>query len=400
MAETTRVSIATESGPAAVAEMNHESVVMDRYAEGATDRQADLCCPVSYDPKYLAVLPAEIIERDYGCGDPSVYVEEGERVLDLGSGGGKICYILSQKVGEAGRVIGVDMNESMLGLARKYQGELAEKIGWSNVDFKKGRIQDLQTDLEACEARLASKPATDLESLGEFEEFRAAQRASAPLIADSSIDAVVSNCVLNLVRPGDRNDLFGEIFRVLARGGRAVISDIVADEPVPSHLRENPELWSGCISGAMQESEFLAAFEEAGFHGIEILNRQEEPWQTVEGIEFRSVTVRAYKGKQGPCFDKNQAVIYRGPFRAVEDDDGHRYERGARAAVCEKTFNLLKRTYSDQMYFVEPHEEVTDPGLFDCSRDQVRHPRETKGLDYDVTTEPTDDCCAPGSDCC
>src|SRR5439155_9502124 len=124
----------------------------------------------------------------------------------------------------------------------------------------------------------------------------------------------VSNCVLNLVEPRAKRQLFGEIFRVLKRGGRAVISDIVSDEDVPDHLQNDPELWSGCISGALTEEAFLKAFSEAGFYGIRILKFDEKPWRAVEGIEFRSVTIEAWKGKQGPCFERNQAVIYKGPF--------------------------------------------------------------------------------------
>src|SRR5205807_1329924 len=103
----------------------------------------------------------------------------------------------------------------------------------------------------------------------------------------------------------------------LRRGGRAVISDIVSDEDVPAHLQNNPELWTGCISGAWREDEFLRGFEDAGFYAISILERQREPWRVVEGIEFRSVTVAAYKGKEGACWDHKQAVIYKGPFKKV-----------------------------------------------------------------------------------
>lgn len=142
-------------------------------------------------------------------------------------------------------------------------------------------------------------------------------RLKHPLVGDESVDVVVSNCVLNLVEPKSKRQLFGEIFRVLRKGGRAVISDIVSDEEVPEDLQNDPELWSGCISGALTEEGFLRSFNDAGFYGIQILKRDEKPWQTVEGIEFRSVTVEAFKGKQGPCFERNQAVIYRGPFKAI-----------------------------------------------------------------------------------
>ena len=115
------------------------------------------------------------------------------------------------------------------------------------------------------------------------------------MIADDSIDVVISNCVRNLVETRDRYQMFAEIFRVLRRGGRAVISDIVSDGTVPQHLQDDATLWSGCISGAFEEHAFAAAFTDAGFVSVEILVRQNDPWQTVEGIEFRSMTIRAWK---------------------------------------------------------------------------------------------------------
>ena len=122
------------------------SAVEERYSAAAEQREAALCCPVDYDANYLKVIPNEVIDRDYGCGDPSKYILTGETVLDLGSGGGKICFIASQVVGPEGHVIGVDMNDTMLDLARSSQGEVAEKIGYSNVEFKRGKIQDLAID--------------------------------------------------------------------------------------------------------------------------------------------------------------------------------------------------------------------------------------------------------------
>jgi arsenite methyltransferase len=209
---------------------------------------------------------------------------------------------------------------------------------------------------------------------------------------------VVSNCVLNLVRDEDKRKVFAVAFRVLRHGGRAVISDIVADEPVPDRLKNDPELWSGCVSGALEQNEFVSAFEQAGFYGIEILKRDVTPWRTVEGIEFRSLTVRAFKGKEGPCLDCNQAVIYRGPWRKVEDDDGHTLTRGQPMAVCEKTFRIYSNApYCTDILPVPPLEAVppeTAP-VFDCSRDGLRRPGETKGLEYRITTNGNAACCGP-----
>lgn len=165
----------------------------------------------------------------------------------------------------------------------------------------------------------------------------------------------------------------------------------------------NPELWSGCISGAFREDQFLKAFEEAGFHGIELVKRERTPWRVVEGIEFRSVTVLAHKGKQGPCLERNQALVYRGPFRMVEDDDGHRFGRGERIAVCDKTFHLLQREpYTGQFEPIEPIESIPieEAKAFDCKRSMRRHPRETKGHDYTVTTEAAENCCESDGACC
>ena len=387
-----------------VQELDIESEVKARYSGAALAREPELCCPVSYNPALLAALPEEVLARDYGCGDPSRHLRPGETVLDLGSGTGKICFIASQVVGPSGRVIGVDMNDDMLDLARRNAPTVARNVGYANVTFGKGRIQDLALDLDRLDAYLASRPVHSLNDLERLDAETARLRIEHPLVADGSIDVVVSNCVLNLVKPADKARLFGELFRVLKRGGRVVISDIVSDEDVPLDLQRDPDLWSGCISGAFREDRFLEAFEEAGFFGISVLARGVDPWRTVQGIEFRSVTVAAWKGKQGPCFDHKQAVIYRGPFREVVDDDGHVLRRGVRTAVCEKTFRILSsEPYRAHMDLVEPLVPVdaADARPFPCAKGAiVRSPRETKGDGYDVTTEAAPIVCLPGGDCC
>ncbi len=378
-----------------------ESATRERYAAAASAPEAALCCPVSYDPQFLKAIPTEVIEKDYGCGDPSKYLLPGDTVLDLGSGTGKICFIASQVVGPEGKVIGVDMLDDMLEVARRNAPVVAKNIGHANVEFRKGRIQDLGLDLEVLDAELRKSPIANAASYLAADDLANELRIKHPLVASDSVDAVVSNCVLNLVENRLKKQLFGEIFRVLKKGGRAVISDIVSDEEIPEHLQSDPTLWSGCISGAYTEEGFLKAFEEAGFYGIEILKRDTEPWQTVEGIEFRSVTVQAWKGKQEPCFERNQAVIYNGPFLKVLDDDGHAMERGKCYAVCDKTYNLYKKApYSDHFSFVDPLTEIPlkDAKPFDCTRTTIRHPKETKGQDYNATTEASN--CRDAGDCC
>lgn len=375
-----------------------EAAVRERYAAAAQAREAALCCPVDYDPQYLKVIPEEVLERDYGCGDPSRHVREGDVVLDLGSGGGKTCFIAAQLAGPKGQVIGVDANDEMLALARRAAPVVAERLGFANVEFRRGRIQDLRLDLDRLDAWLAQHPVACAADLAALEAEQARLRRDAPLVADASVDLVVSNCVLNLVRDLDKRQLLQEIFRVLRVGGRIAISDIVSDEPVPQRLKDDPELWSGCISGAFHELELLRELEAAGFHGIAIEKWERKPFAVVEGIEFRSSTITAHKGKQGPCYEANQGVIYAGPWRRVEDDDGHVLERGVRTAVCAKTFRILTSTpYAAETIGIEPRAPIpeTERKGFDCSRTAPRSPRETKGLEYHETRQP----CA-GERCC
>jgi arsenite methyltransferase len=337
--------------------MDMKSSVVERYSEGAEAVQPALCCPVDYDASLLVMLPKEVIEKDYGCGDPSRYVQDGDVVLDLGSGSGKICYMAAQLVGESGRVIGVDMNDEMLALARKYQPEMAEKLGADKVNFVKGQIQDLTHDLD--------NP--------ENEE---------PLIADNSVDLVLSNCVLNLVNDSDKKQLVEEIFRVVKPGGRIAMSDIVADEAIPDHLKADPELWSGCISGSFLEDEFLESFKQAGFLAVKCDKWDAEPWQVVEGIEFRSVTITAVKGADVPCIDKGHAVIYKGPYAEITDDEKHVYYRGKRMAVCERTYHfLIDGPYGDDFIGITPSHE-SEGQLWCAPTGTLRPVSETKGSQH------------------
>ncbi len=356
-----------------------EESVRKRYSEGARERQEALCCPVDYDRELLKLLPQEIIDKDYGCGDPSRYVRKGDTVLDLGSGGGKICYMAAQLVGPDGLVIGVDVNDDMLALARKYQSEMAEKLGGDRVRFHKGYIQDLALDVAAMERYLAEQPVTDAASLAALKSWQARQRKTRPLIADASVDLVISNCVLNLVGDDEKAQLVREIFRVLKPGGRVAISDIVADEPVPQHLKDDPALWSGCISGAFEEREFVRAFVQAGFSAVCLDKWETEPWQVIEGIEFRAVTLLAFKGYGRECLDRGHAVIYRGPYVEVRDEEGHIFPRGERIAVCERTFRTLTEgPYRKHFIGIEP-KILAEPVAWCAPPGTRRLPAETKG---------------------
>ncbi len=362
--------------------MSTKASVLERYSAGAQAVQASLCCPVNYDDALLKLLPQEIIDKDYGCGDPSRYVREGDVVLDLGSGGGKICYMAAQLVGEHGQVIGVDMNDDMLALARKYQDEMAAKLGQDRVRFCKGYIQDLALDLSALEGYLADRPVSSAADYHRLHDWIYEQRHKHPLIADASVDLVISNCVLNLVHDDEKQQMIGEIHRVLKPGGRVAIADIVSDEAVPQHLKEDPELWSGCISGAFQEQAFIQAFRDAGFMAIRLDKWDSQPWQVVEGIEFRSVTLTAVKGDGDVCLDRGHAVIYKGPFSEVRDDEGHVFPRGERMAVCERTYRqLTEGPYSQDFIGITPPQPAEAKPW--CAPPGTRRPpSETKGASH------------------
>ena len=393
---TTSTASSTSDSNQTAPRLDAEDATRQRYSAAAQAREAALCCPVDYDRTLLEAIPDEVIERDYGCGDPSRYVRAGETVLDLGSGGGKICFIASQLVGAEGRVIGVDMNDEMLGLAREFAPTVAENIGYANVEFRRGRIQDLALNVDLLESWLNDHPVKSMQDLTRLEEEKDRLCREQPLVADNSVDLIVSNCVLNLVREEEKDQLIEEMYRVLKPGGRIAHSDIVSDEVVPTHLKNDAELWSGCVSGAFQELDFLKRLEAAGFYGIEIDKWESEPFAIVEGIEFRSVTVLAKKGKEGPCMEAGHAILYKGPWKQVVDDDGHTLERGVRTAVCAKTFRILSsEPYSGQTIGIEPGVVIPEDEQveFDCNREEPRHPKETKGADYKLNKPAKESCC-------
>ncbi len=370
--------------------------VQERYAEGAKLVEAELCCPIDYDPKYLKIIPQEVLDKDYGCGDPSRYVRAGDTVLDLGSGGGKICFIAAQIVGPEGRVIGIDMTDDMLALARRNAPILAKKLGYNNVEFRRGHIEDLKTDLEALDIWLAKNPVKNVAGMEAMQAEILRLQTELPMIPDNSVDVIVSNCVLNLVSDSKKKQLFAEMFRVLKVGGRVAVSDIVSDEDSPESLKQDARLWSGCISGALTEEGFVQALVEAGFHGVTIDKFEMEPWQIVEGIEYRSATYLAYKQEERPDYDKNQAVIYLGPFSCVTDESGKTYECGVRVAVSDKDFDRLSQEpYADLFALIEPKLAIKEELEFSCCRPNKRSPQETKKGAPKITTNPDQ-----GSSCC
>jgi len=324
--------------------------VEQRYSAASKQAEPGLCCPVDYDPKFLSVIPQDVLDRDYGCGDPVSYVRPGEHVLDLGSGGGKVCFIAAQIVGATGSVIGVDLNDDMLKLARDAQAGVADQLGFGNVTFVKASIDDLALDLEFVDRHLRRHPVATHQDLVGLEELTRRLRADSPLVASGTIDVVISNCVLNLVATERKPDMFAELARVLRPGGRAVISDIVSDVDVPAAMREDPELWSGCYSGAIEEQQFLDGFRRAGLVGVRVLKREPRPWETVGEVQFRSITVAAHKPVSFAAVGTpgTHTVLYHGPYAAVETDSGVRLPAGRPVVVsADEMAGLLTEPFRD-----------------------------------------------------
>ncbi|HEY5593691.1 MAG TPA: methyltransferase domain-containing protein, partial [Nitrospiria bacterium] len=298
-------------------------IVQEFYGKAAEKPQAELCCPVNYEADEISHIPAEVLQRFYGCGSPMTLggVRPGEVVVDLGSGGGIDCFIAAKKTGPEGRVIGVDMTDGMLAVANRNKRVVAQNLGYDVVEFRKGYLERMPVE-------------------------------------DRSVDLITSNCVINL--SPDKPAVFAEMWRALKDRGRIVISDIVTEDPVPPDIRANEQLWGECLSGALTEEAFLSGLERAGFYGLEILKKIY--WKEVEGYRFHSVTARGYKyEKKEGCVYIGQRAIYRGPFTAVMDEEGHCFPRNESVEVCTDTASKLSAApYAAHFTVIEPDQEIIE----------------------------------------
>lgn len=323
------------------------------------DLQFNACCVDDYDAALLENLTDEVLDRRYGCGSPIPDALDGQTVVDLGSGAGADCFIASQLVGPQGRVIGVDMTDDQLDVARRNIEPHMQNFGFeeSNVEFRKGLIEDMPVE-------------------------------------DGAADVVISNCVINL--SGDKESVFREIWRVLDEGGEFYISDIVADRRVPEHLREDDLLWSECLTGAAYAEDLRRIMERAGFRDVRTV-KSAPTGDVIEGIRFRSVVLRGFKlDLEDRCEDYGQVAVYRSTIDGCEDafvlDDHHRFEAGRAMRVCRNSADMLSRTRLAEHFEVSP--PLSHLGLFDCETpsdapEDVQRRIETPA----DPREPTGSCC-------
>jgi len=300
--------------------------VKDYYGkelQGSADLKTDACCTPDNFPAHLKPIMAkihpEVSGKYYGCGLVAPELLEGLRILDLGSGSGQDCYVLSAMVGEEGEVVGVDMTDEQLAVAERHIDYHREAFGFArpNVRFLKGYIEKL-------------------DELG---------------LRENSFDVIVSNCVINL-SPDKRAVLEGA-YRLLKPGGELYFSDVYADRRVPEHLTRDPVLHGECLAGALYWNDFLNLAKRAGFADPRLV--EDRPLQVdsaalknkLGDINFYSATYRLFKldNLEPACEDYGQSVVYRGTIPHSEDvfvlDKHHLIETGKPFPVCGNSYRML-----------------------------------------------------------
>jgi arsenite methyltransferase len=311
--------------------------IQDYYGkelQNSTDLKTNACCTLIPPPEHirlaLLLVHDEVQSKYYGCGLTIPSMVSGLKVLDLGSGSGRDCYILSQLVGEEGKVVGVDMTAEQLDVSKKYVDYHADKFGYkkSNVSFVEGNIEHLNECLDS----------------------------------NQKFDLVVSNCVLNLT--SNKEKVLKDIFNLLNEGGEFYFSDVYSDRRVPESLTRDPVLWSECLSGALYWNDFLRLAKMAGFadpryiESKEITVNNDELKKKLGAVKFFSVTYRLFKINkfETDCEEYGQAIKYKGGVKEMPNvfmlDDHHIFEKGRMYSVCGNTYLMLKNTrYSEYFEF-------------------------------------------------
>jgi SAM-dependent methyltransferase len=310
--------------------MNTKHKEVQEYYGKELEKSADLktnaCCTLEAPPKHileaLKLVHDEVQDKYYGCGLTIPNELEGLRILDLGSGSGRDCYIASKLVGEKGEVVGVDMTDEQLAVANKYIDYHAEAFGYktANVKFLKGNIEALdELDLEP-----------------------------------GSFDLIISNCVINLAT--DKHKVLSDAYKLLKPGGEMYFSDVYSDRRISQELQDDQVLWGECLSGAMYWNDFLKTAIKAGFtdpRAIEnkpVTVENPELQEKLGEIKFFSVTYRLWKidKLEFDCEDYGQAVSYKGSIEnqasSFDLDDHHNFPIGKVMPVCGNTYNMLKDT--------------------------------------------------------
>lgn len=303
--------------------------VKDYYGKvlkGSSDLQSGACCSDAGVPhdleRILDEIHDEVASRYYGCGFVIPQALEGVRVLDLGCGAGRDCFVLSRLVGESGYVVGVDMTAEQLAVAERHVDFHTRRYGYSqpNIEFRLGYIERL-------------------DEIG---------------LQDETFDVIVSNCVINL--SPDKLAVLRQAHRLLRTGGEVYFSDVYADRRVPKELAADPVLYGECLGGALYWNDFLQLAKSAGFNDPRLVEDRRLSLnnprlaERVAPVQFFSATYRLFKlpDLEPACEDYGQAVIYRGNIPQHPEvfalDKHHRLQRGKVCPVCGNTYRMLRES--------------------------------------------------------
>lgn len=303
----------------------HEQV-QDYYGKELTkseDLKTNACCTIKHYPTHileaLKNIHDEVSAKYYGCGLTIPTELTGLKVLDLGSGSGRDCYLLSQLVGATGEVVGVDMTDEQLAVANAHIDYHKEKFGFGNVKFLKGNIERL------------------------FELG----------LEENSFDLIISNCVINLA--SDKKQVLQDAFKLLKVGGEFYFSDVYSDRRIPQHLVNDPVLYGECLSGALYWNDFINLSKEVGFTDPRMVEEEPITIQNKEieekcgDIEFNSITYRLFKldDLEKDCEDYGHKVTYLGTDEDPETfvlDNGHIFQKGQETAVCGNSYRMLNES--------------------------------------------------------
>jgi len=325
-------------------------------------------------------------------------VEDARTILLLGaSSPGLAAALVSAAVAQDKKLWAIEADPKLLqsSAAPGSGGQAGPAVTLLSAD-----PMDLRIDPRTADGLVAAAKPNDYAGYLSLAARIADHAAASPLLADESVDVVVVDMLMNRLAAANTARVLAEAFRVLRRSGRLLAAALLADERLSGDAEADFGPWRA--TRLPLEAEAAAELGSAGFHGMSLRALAERPVRTVKGIELRAFLIDGYKGKQGVCLDQGHAVVYRGPWRDVLDDDGHRYARGERTAVCAKTYGLLMREpYRGQFiglpaYVPVPLEQAP---LFDCNTPALRDPAVTKGrrsvLDAHPGGTASPDCCAP-----
>lgn len=316
--------------------------VREFYGRAAVTTNEDIVNPLAEGQDAADYIPEESRKRSYGCGSPVTDADPrpGQTLVDLGSGSGVECFMAAAAVGADGQVFGIDMTDAMLELATASKQEVTARLGYDNVEFRKGFLEQIPLD-------------------------------------DQCADIAISNCVINL--SPDKRRTYREIYRILKPGGKLVISDITTDTPIPASIKNNVLYRGECLGGAMQQEELVEMLTASGFAAIHLIKRF--PYRQVDGMDFFSLTYEARRpagydpgaladaddGAWNAPYDSSAipgargtgpslACVYRGPYAGVTTESGILLVKGRRTLIPAADAELI----DDSVFLLDEDGAVTN----------------------------------------